>query len=57
MCTASIGRATSAAATWDAAWRMAGSVKYVAPGAVAWIGMFSVDLGPSLASAGLAPDR
>jgi hypothetical protein len=57
MCAASVGSATNAAATWDAAWRTAGSVPYVAPGAVAWISMFSVDLGPSLASAGLAPRR
>ena len=35
--------AASAAATWDAAWRMAGSVAKVAPGAVAWISTFSVD--------------
>ena len=35
------GSAASDAATWLAAWRMAGSVAKVAPGVVAWISTFS----------------
>ena len=38
---ASLGSAASAAATWDAAVRMAGSVAKVAPGAVAWMSTVS----------------
>src|SRR5215470_7642778 len=37
------GSAASAAATWDVACRMAGSVAKVAPGALAWISTVSVD--------------
>src|SRR6266567_1608969 len=43
MCAAYCGMVASAAATWDDAWRMAGSVAKVAPGAVGWISTFSVD--------------
>ena len=43
MCAAYCGMVASAAATWDAAVRMAGSVAKVAPGAAAWISTFSVD--------------